>query len=47
MSNNFVAVLNRLLTAAMIVALLIACQDMPESQNFGIQLESQENQSRN
>ena len=45
MSSNYVAVLNRLLTAAMLVALLIACHEMPESQNFGTQLEHLEFQA--
>ncbi|MGL5940949.1 MAG: hypothetical protein ACRC2S_11230 [Waterburya sp.] len=42
MSNNFVMVGNRLFTALMLVALLIACQEMPENNNFGdIQIERQ------
>lgn len=41
-SNNFVTVANRLFTALMLVALLIACQEMPENNNFGdIQIERQ------
>ncbi|WP_019508192.1 hypothetical protein [Pleurocapsa sp. PCC 7319] len=43
MSNNFAAILNRLLTAAMLVALLIACEEMPTSNSFGIEFENQEN----
>lgn len=40
MSTKFATVTNRLFTAAMLVALLIACQEMPESNNFGgIQIE--------
>ncbi|MCC0179510.1 hypothetical protein I4641_21350 [Waterburya agarophytonicola K14] len=35
MSTKLVTVGNRLLTAAMLVALLIACQEMPENNNFG------------
>lgn len=34
-SNQFFTVINRLFTAAMLVAMLIACQEMPESTNFG------------
>jgi len=34
-SNKLVTIGNRLLTAAMLVALLIACQEMPEHNNFG------------
>ena len=39
-SSKFVAFINRLFTAVMLVALLIACQDMPENNNLGdIQIE--------
>lgn len=34
-SSNFVMVLNRLVTAMMLVGLLVVCQDMPESDSFG------------
>ena len=33
--TKLVTVGNRLLTAAMLVVLLIACQEMPEQSNFG------------
>ena len=40
MSSKVVTVANRLFTAAMLVALLIACQQMPEQDRLGdIQLE--------
>lgn len=44
MPSNLVTVINRLFTAAILVALLIACQEMPEGKDFGgIQLELREN----
>lgn len=35
MSSKVVTIANRLFTAAMLVALLIACQEMPENEPFG------------
>ncbi|MDJ0595501.1 MAG: hypothetical protein QNJ72_36865 [Pleurocapsa sp. MO_226.B13] len=46
MSNKYMPVINRLITAMMLVALLIACQEMPEEKNFGeIKLERLTNRS--
>ena len=42
MSDNFVVIINRLFTASLLVALLIACQEMPQSKNFGFQLSHQQ-----
>ena len=39
MSSKLVTIGNRLLTAVMLVALLIACQEMPENNFDGIQIE--------
>ena len=38
-STKLVTIGNRLFTAAMLVALLIACQEMPENNFEGIQIE--------
>ena len=43
MSSKFVAFTNRLFTAVMLVALLIACQEMPESNIGDIQIEHSTN----
>ena len=46
MSSKIVTITNRLFTAVMLVALLIACQEMPEDNNFGgTDLERLTNQS--
>ncbi|MEM8829269.1 MAG: hypothetical protein AAGE96_07925 [Cyanobacteria bacterium P01_G01_bin.19] len=46
MSNKVVTVGNRLLTAIMLVALLIACQEMPQNNNFdGTEIEQQRDKS--
>lgn len=43
-SNNLLALINRLFTAILLVVLLFACQQMPESNNIeGIQSEYQTN----
>jgi uncharacterized lipoprotein YehR (DUF1307 family) len=42
MSDSFVGIINRLFTASLLVALLIACQEMPQTKNFGFQLSGQQ-----
>ena len=43
-SNNFFAFINRLFTAVLLVVLLFACQQMPESNNVeGVELKYQAN----
>jgi len=44
MSDSFVGIINRLFTASLLVALLIACQEMPQTKNFGFQLSGQQTQ---
>lgn len=44
MSGDFITVMNRLITAIMLVALLIACQEMPHNSNVGdFHIENQKN----
>jgi uncharacterized lipoprotein YehR (DUF1307 family) len=42
MSENCIGIINRLFTASLLVALLIACQEMPQTKNFGLQLNGQQ-----
>ncbi|MEM8723217.1 MAG: hypothetical protein AAGE84_28690 [Cyanobacteria bacterium P01_G01_bin.39] len=43
MSNSLVTLINRLITTVLLVALLFACQQMPENNTEGTQVEQQAN----
>ncbi|MEM7594066.1 MAG: hypothetical protein AAF383_21580 [Cyanobacteria bacterium P01_A01_bin.83] len=43
MSNNLLALINRLITTVMLVVMLFACQQMPENSIDGTQLQHQTN----